>query len=146
MAGEAVKVYGDWVVLESGGSAVANAAFAQADDAVMSLAASGYLNIEVELELALAVAASTGAFVGVYAQDLDLFSSADDALPPSATNLRRLVRSESLATGTTAAQRFRFDAIKAPVHAAYWLMNGAGQSIASGWRLRARPWTMKTAA
>lgn len=75
----------------------------------------------------------------------DLLGGTNDALAPSTTNFSKLVRSELLATGTTSAQRFRFTAMFAPANAFYYLYNASGQTINSGWKLRARGMTLKVA-
>lgn len=146
MAGEALKDYGSWVTLEASGASIANNAFGQADDLSFSLVTDGGSrpNLEFELSWAHGTAPAANTTINIYAQDLN-FNGTPDAQAPSANNLRRLVATVNV-TNTTGNQYARFDVFFAPADAAYWLQNvGTGQTISSGWTLRARAWTLKPA-
>lgn len=146
MAGEALKDYGSWVVLEANGGSIANNAFGQADDLGFSLVTDGggRPNLEFELVWTHGTAPTANTALTVYAQDLN-FNGTDDAQPPSANNLTRSVASVNVANVTT-AQRARFNVMFAPAEASYWLHNtGTNQSVSAGWTLRARAWTLKAA-
>lgn len=145
MAGEVIKDFGSWVDLEASGASISNAAMGAADDAAFNTLTDARPHIEFELEITLGANASGAPFVQLYAQELDYFGGSNDSLAPATTNLNKLVRSELLATGTTSTQRFRFTAMFAPVNASYYLYNGSGQTISSGWKLRARGMTLKAA-
>lgn len=146
MAGESIRDYGNWVDLETNGALIANNAFGAADDAGMNLATQGGSrpHLEFELEFTMSASASAGA-VALHHAAHNLFgSTAADGQNPSATNIAGWLRSIQIATGSTAVQRFRFDVMFAPSDSLYWLQNvGTGQSIALGWKLRARAWSLK---
>jgi hypothetical protein len=148
MAGEMQKTFGSWVVLEANGATIASLAFSAADDSgfVMATDGSSYPNLEFEVEFTNTVAATGSPFLAFYALDRNLFDGSNNAQAPASSNRRRLVRTEPTALSSTAAQRFSFDVLNAPKDALYYVENGTGQSIASGWKLRARAWTLKPAA
>lgn len=146
MAGETIRDYGAWVDLEANGGSITAASFVQADDADFSLATNGGSrpHLEFEFEWTHASAPTANTPVQVFAQDKTMFGGANHARAPSANNLQRLVGTV-LADNTTSTQRRRFDVTFAPAEAAYYLRNGTTQTISSGWKLRARAWSLKAA-
>lgn len=147
MAGEIIKDFGSWVTLEAGGASIANNAFAQADDASFSLTTDGggRPHMQFELEYAYTTAPTANTPIVLHAQDLDLFGGSDDAAAPTANNLSG-AKTAVLVEAQATTQRRRFELLNAPEHAAYWLQNAAtGQTINSGWKLRARAFSYKTA-
>lgn len=147
MPGESIRDYSDWVSLEANGASIANNAFAAADDAGFSLATQGgnRPHLEFEVEFTFGTGPTTGALALHHAPQ-DLFGGTNDGQTPSATNLTGLLTAIPIATGTTAAQRLRFDLMFAPTDSRYWLQNvGTAQSVSTGWRLRARAWGLKAA-
>lgn len=148
MAGELIRDYSSWVDLEANGGSIANNAFGAADDAGFSLATNGgsRLHLEFELELAYASAPTANAPVVLHQAAQDLFGGSSDGRDPSANN-RGGARAMVTVDNTTITQRFRFDVLFAPADSKYWLENyGTGQTISSGWKLRARAWSPKAAA
>jgi hypothetical protein len=149
MPGEVIVDVGSWVTLEANGASIANAAYAEADDAANRFRrvedGGSRPHIEVELAFANSANASGSPFISIFQQVLNLFGGTDDAMAPSATNLRRFVLSEPTATGTTATQRMSFIVFDVPPEFSLWLQNGTGQAIAAGWTLRARGYTHKVA-
>lgn len=147
MAGEVIKDYGSWVTLESSGASIANNAFAQADDANFDMAVDGgnRPDLEFEIEFTFGTAPTANTALVLHAQDLDLFGGTDDMRSPSANNLAGYVASV-VVENTTSAQRKRFYVVNAPSKASYWVQNaGTGQTVSSGWKLRARAVTLKVA-
>ena len=147
MAGESIRDNGAWVDLEASGATITNNSFAQANDANFSLSADGgnRPHLEFEIEFTFGTAPAAGTALALHEQDLDFFGGTNDTASPSTTNLRGFLRSIPVENVTT-TQRFRFDYMFAPTNAAYWLQNaGTGQSVTSGWKLRARAWSLKAA-
>jgi hypothetical protein len=134
--------YGSWVSLEGNGAAIANNAFGAANDASFDMVVDGggRLHLQFELELPFSVAPSAGLPVALHHAPLDLFGGTDDGRDPSANNLGGYLE-QVLVENTTTTQRFRFVVFNAPTKSNYWLQNaGTNQSIAAGWKLRARAW------
>ena len=130
-----------WRVLEDAGASIANSAFAQADLAAFSIANHGdnYPHLEVELVWIHATAPTANSALAVYAQDIGV--NGYDARPPSANNLQKRVGSVTVDAVTT-TQSSRFDIIKAPTNAWYWLQGvGITNAVTAGWTLRARAFT-----
>lgn len=130
-----------WRALEANGASIADAAFAQADDAAFSLTTHGddYPHLEMELVWAHGTAPTANSALVIFAQDVSV--NGGNALAPSANNLRGVVATV-LVTNTTSTQRARVDVIKAPTDANYWVhANGVTNGVSSGWTLRARAFT-----
>ena len=147
MAGESIKNYGSWVDLEANGTSTTSAAYMAADDSEFSLVTHGGSrpHIEFEIEFTLGANASGSPFITIFAQDVNMFGGANDALVPSATNAKKLIATVPVAITTTSAQRHAFSVPFAPTDAAYYIYNGTGQTISTGWKLRARGWSLKAA-
>lgn len=129
-----------WRVLEANGASIANNAFAQADDNDFALTTHGsdYPHLEFELVWQHATAPTANSVLQLFAQDRAVGSGAQDARPPSANNLQTLLATVRVDAVTT-AQSKRFDVLKAPTNAAYWLYaNGVTNAVSAGWTLRAR--------
>lgn len=144
MAGELIRDYSAWVTLEASGGSIANNAFAQADDDTFDMSVDGgnRPHLQFEIEFAFGTAPVANASLGIFAQDLDLFGGADDAIAPSATNLQGFVEAVGVSS-TTSTQRFRLDVFDAPINSAFWLQNaGSAQTVSSGWKLRARAFSL----
>lgn len=130
-----------WRTLEAAGIAIANSAFAQADDASFSLATHGdnYPHLEMELTWTHGTAPTANSTLAVYAQDIGV--NGVDARPPSANNLQKRVAVATVDAVIT-AQASRFDIIKAPTSAWYWLQGvGITNAVTAGWVLRVRAFT-----
>jgi hypothetical protein len=147
MPGESIRDSGAWVDLETSGAVITNNSFVPADNANFSLSSDGGSrpHLQFEIEFTFGTAPTAGTSLALHAQDIDLFGGTDDGRSPSANNTGGFQRSVGV-ENVTAAQRFRFDLMFAPQDAAYWLQNVAtGQSVSSGWKLRARAWSLKAA-
>lgn len=147
MAGESIKDFGSFVDLEANGASISSAAYGEANDAAFDTVSQGGSrpHVEFELEFTLGASASGSPFLTIFAQDKNMFGGANNALSPSATNAKKLVRTITVATGTTSAQRETFTLPFAPRDASYWIYNGTGQSVSTGWKLRARGMSLKAA-
>ena len=147
MAGESIRDYSAWVDLETSGASIANNAFGAADDSGFSLATNGgnRPHLEFEVEFAFGTGPTVGGLALHHAAQ-DLFDGTNDGITPSSTNLAGILAAIPIATSTTATQRLRFDVMFAPTDSRYWLQNsGTSQTVSSGWKLRARAWSLKTA-
>jgi hypothetical protein len=150
MAGELVVVYGSAVTLEANGAAIANNNVGQADDATYSVSSDGggYPDAEFVLTCAFATAPTENTTLVLVAQELDIDSTAD-AQPPEngATTFKGRVVSAFVLNNVTTSQSIRAVGYDLPPLASYWLWNAAtGQTVSSGWVLKARPRTFQAAA
>lgn len=147
MAGESIRDYGAWVDLEANGASISNNGFGEADDNDFDLSVDGgnRPHLQFELEVPYSVAPTAGAAIALHHAPQDLFGGVDDGRPPSANNLGGWL-TNVLVENTTTTQRWRFDLLNAPTLSKYWLQNAnTGQTIGTGWKLRARAWTLKPA-
>lgn len=147
MSGESIRDSGSWVDLEASGGSITNNSFGAADDAGFSLSSNGGSrpHLEFELELAYGSAPTANTPVALHHAPQTTFGGANHARDPSANNLGGYL-ARVLVENTTSTQRFRFDLLEAPTDSKYWLRNvGTGQTISSGWKLRARAWGLKAA-
>ena len=137
------RSYGAWVDLEASGASISNNAFVQADDAALDLSSySDKEHIQFELEAAYASAPTANTLIELHHVAQDLFGGANDGRDPSANNLGGILAGV-LVDNTTSTQRWRFDVLLGPAHSKYWLRNnGTGQTISSGWKLRARAFSI----
>lgn len=136
------RSYSSWVDLETSGAAIANNAFGAADDAGfdMSTDGGGRSHLEIEAEIPYGTAPTAGTPIALHHAPQDLFGGTNDGRDPSANNVGGWLAS-MVVENTTTTQRFRFDVLNAPSNSKYWLQNaGTGQTISSGWKLRARAW------
>jgi len=149
MAGEAIRDYGSWVLLEDNGGSISNNAFAAADDLDFDFSSDGgnRLHAEFEIEFAFTTAPTANTSIGLFARNKNIFGGTNTARDPSANHAAQLLRSVIVdAVGSSTIQRQRFDVINAPRNARYFLQNAnTGQSINAGWKLRMRAWSPKVA-
>jgi hypothetical protein len=146
MPGEVIVDVGSWVTLEANGASIANAAFAEADDAIFRRVTDGggRPHVEVEIEFTNGTAATGSPFISVYRQSRNMIGG-NNAQAPSANNLRKFLLSEPTAISSTAAQRLTFLLYDVPAEFSLWLQNGTGQTISAGWVMRARGYSVKVA-
>jgi hypothetical protein len=147
MAGESIRDNGSWVDLATSGGSITSGSFVEATASGFSLATNGGSrpHLEFEIEFTFGTGPTVGGLALHHAAQ-DLFGGTSDGLTPSSTNLVGLLAAIPIATSTTSTQRLRFDVMFAPTDSKYWIQNdGTSQTVSSGWKLRARAWSLKAA-
>ena len=146
MAGEVIVDAGSWVDLTTSGGAISNAAYGEAATTFSRVSNGGGRPwVEIEFEFANSSNASGSPLVALYTQARDLFGAADHAVVPSGTNPARWEWSEQTATGITTAQRKTLILRDVPEAFRVYLYNQTGHTIAAGWKMRARGYSLTTA-
>lgn len=141
-AGDPIVSTGSAKTLEASGASISAGAVAQADDAnyVLSSDAANWPDAEFVLTCAFGTAPTEGRSVNLLARPLDI-DSTNDAPVPEAARPTHYVGS-FVVDNTTSTQYLNLQGIVAydlPRNAAYYLHNGADQTLSSGWKLVALP-------
>lgn len=141
--GDPIVAVGTSITLEAAGAAITNGAVVPADDAEYALAADAANWPDAEFALAATWATSTsieGRVVNLYARPLDIDGTADAEIPEAARPTMFI--GSFVANGVTTLQYMQLQggfARDLPRKAAYYLHNDTGQTISSGWTLKATP-------
>lgn len=147
MAGEAILKKGTEKTLEANGSAIANNALAQADDADYSVAADGanYPDARFVLTGTFSTAAAENTTLALYARPLNI-DGTTDADAPEITRPTVLI-GVFVVNNVTTLQALSLTAQDVPWEASYYVHNnGTGQTLAAGWTLKVTPYTIGPAA
>lgn len=145
MTNEVKRVFhGTTTTLEANGASIVNNAIAQADDASLDLGAytspADYPNVRFVASFTFAVSPTENTSIELVARELDI-DSTNDAQAPEAT-FRHKSLGNFPVNNVTSAQYAALDVYECPRKADYYLYNNAtGQSISSGWTLKATPFT-----
>lgn len=145
--GDAIVKYGTQKTLEASGASIANNAMAQADDADYSVAldGSGAPDVEFAIAVTFGTAPTQNTLIDLYAQALNI-DGTSDAQAPTTTYRQKYIGS-FVVNNVTTQQFLALLAYDVPPNAAYYLHNnGTGQTISSGWTLKATPRTVGPAA
>lgn len=147
MSGEAIVYKASAAkTLESSGASIANNSVLAASTAY-DLAADGqnYPDAEFALSCSFATAPTEGAVISLYARPLDVDGTADTQAPEATRPT--LFIGNFVVDNVTGAQTLWLYAENLPLKASYTLHNnGTGQSISSGWALKALGRTIGPAA
>lgn len=143
MANETKRVYGTQTTLEASGATCTNTSVVQADDASLDMSTAGdYPHASFALTVTFSIAPSDNATIELIAQALDIDGAADEPAPTNgSTGYTPRVIDVFVARGVSTSQTLGLDGYDLPRKAAYWLRDSAGQTIASGWVLKATPFT-----
>lgn len=148
MSGETIIVRGTTKTLESNGVSIASNALAQADDADYGVFVdgSGYPDLKFVLgNVVFSTAPTEGTVLSLYARPLDIDGTADAEIPE--TTRPTVLIGSFVVNNVTTAQYIELIAQDVPWLASYYIHNnGTGQTLSSGWTLKATPCTVAPVA
>ena len=150
MSNEAIVFKGNEKVLESSGAAIANNTLAQAGTTgagSYGIVADGlgYPDARFVLVGTFSVAPTENSTLALYARPLNVDGTAD-ADAPETTRPTQFIGT-FVVNNVTTNQPLILDAERVPWEADYYVHNnGAGQTLAAGWKLLVTPCTMGPAA
>ena len=146
MSNEVIKVYGTEKTLVSSGAAVSSGAISAASASSYGTNADGadYPHVLFVIHAAFGSNPTENTALGLYAQPLDI-DGTNDAPAPTTTYKQRYIGAFALKAATD--QYLSITAEDVPYLAAYYVINETtGQTLSSGWTLKATPYTYKAAA
>lgn len=134
---------GTTVTLEASGSSIANNSVVQADDNSYSTATDGEgaPDAEFVLSFAFGSAPTEGAVLALYARPLNINGTDDAEVPELARPTRYIGR--FVVNNVTTTQTAILLGRALPAEASYYIANVAtGQTVSSGWVLKATPYAL----
>lgn len=140
--GDPIVAVGTAKTLEASGGSITAGSVVQADDAayVLSTDAASWPDAEFVLTCAFSTAPTEGRAINLLARPLDIDSTSDAEVPEAARPTQYI--GSFVVNNVTSTQYMQLQGVVAydlPRNAAYYLHNGADQTISSGWKLVAVP-------
>lgn len=144
-----VRVAGTQKTLEANGASISNGNVGVADDANYSVASdgAGYAHVELALAFTCSTAPTEHASIDVWLRPLDFDGTNDAEIPENGSGFKgNWYAGSILCNNVTTAQYGLIRAFDVPPNFTAYILNGGGQTISSGWTLKATPVAYKAAS